>query len=145
MNLRFSCPRIARTSPFRSVRMTNGRRIASCRSKSASGSGSPLSRLTAGGTMAETVALYETDDRVGFVTLNRPDKLNALNADLRRDLAAALTRADEDRATSVVVLRGAGRSFCVGYDISGSSGGEEGRRDALKYHERLSASLQLET
>jgi enoyl-CoA hydratase/carnithine racemase len=95
--------------------------------------------------MAETLALYETDDRVGFVTLNRPEKLNALNADLRRDLAAALTKADEDRTTSVVVLRGAGRSFCVGYDISGSSGGEEWRRDALKYHERLSASLQLET
>src|SRR5204863_120984 len=57
---------------------------------------------------------------------------------------AALAKADEDRATSVVVLRGAGRSFCVGYDLSGSSGSEEWRRDALKYHERLSASLQLE-
>src|SRR5438552_15844471 len=94
--------------------------------------------------MAETLALYETDDKVGFVTLNRPEKLNALNADLRRELAAALAKADEDRATSVVVLRGAGRSFCVGYDLSGSSGSEEWRRDALKYHERLSASLQLE-
>src|SRR5205823_9223606 len=82
--------------------------------------------------MAETLALYETDDKVGFVTLNRPEKLNALNADLRRELAAALAKADEDRATSVVVLRGAGRSFCVGYDLSGSSGSEEWRRDALK-------------
>lgn len=95
--------------------------------------------------MAETLVLYEADEKVGFVTLNRPEKLNALNADLRRELGGALVRADEDRATSVVVLRGAGRSFCVGYDLSSSSASEEWRRDALKYHARLSASLQLET
>src|SRR5437764_2490288 len=94
--------------------------------------------------MAETLALYETDDKVGFVTLNRPEKLNALGNDLRRELAAALAKADEDPATSVVVLRGAGRSFCVGYDLGGSSGNEAWRRDALKFHQRLSASLTLE-
>ena len=94
--------------------------------------------------MTETLVLYETDDKVGFVTLNRPEKLNALNADLRRELAAMLAKADEDRTTSLVVLRGAGRSFCVGYDLSGGSGSEEWRRDALKYHERLGASLALE-
>jgi enoyl-CoA hydratase len=94
--------------------------------------------------MAESLVLYETDEKLGFVTLNRPEKLNALNSDLRRELATAFTAADEDPATSVVVLRGAGRSFCVGYDLSGGSGREEWRRDALKYHERLSASLALE-
>ena len=47
--------------------------------------------------MTETLVLYETDDKVGFVTLNRPEKLNALNADLRRELAAMLAKADEDR------------------------------------------------
>jgi enoyl-CoA hydratase len=94
--------------------------------------------------MAEALVGYEADGKVGFVTLNRPEKLNALNADLRRELAAALSKADEDRTTSVLVLRGAGRSFCVGYDLSGGSGSEEWRHDALKYHERLSASLALE-
>jgi enoyl-CoA hydratase/carnithine racemase len=69
--------------------------------------------------MSQDLVLYETDAKVGFVTLNRPEKLNALSVDLRRELAATLTRADEDPATSVVVLRGAGRSFCVGYDLAG--------------------------
>src|SRR5215813_11245501 len=93
--------------------------------------------------MPDPLVLYEAADKVGWVTLNRPDKLNALNMDLRRDLAAALARADDDAGTSVVVLRGAGRSFCVGYDLGGS-GNEAWRRDALKFHQRLSASLALE-
>ena len=93
--------------------------------------------------------LYESADKIGFVTLNRPDKLNALSMDVRRELAAAFAQADEDAATSVVVLRGAGRSFCVGYDLGGSSGNEASRNeawrhDALKFHARLGASLALE-
>ena len=94
--------------------------------------------------MSQDLVLYETDAKVGFVTLNRPEKLNALSVDLRRELAATLTRADEDPATSVVVLRGAGRSFCVGYDLASGSGSEAWRHDALKYHERLGTSLALE-
>src|SRR5215475_9324174 len=94
--------------------------------------------------MTQDLVLYETDSKIGFVTLNRPEKLNALSMDLRRELAAALTRADEDAATSVVVLRGAGRSFCAGYDLAGGSGSEAWRHDALKYHERLGTSLALE-
>ena len=94
--------------------------------------------------MTQDLVLYETDAKVGFVTLNRPEKLNALSMELRRELAATLTRADEDPATSVVVLRGAGRSFCVGYDLAGGSSSEAWRHDALKYHERLGTSLALE-
>jgi enoyl-CoA hydratase len=95
--------------------------------------------------MAEDLALYEAADKIGFVTLNRPDKLNALSMELRRGLAEALRKADDDATTSVVVLRGAGRSFCVGYDIGGGKPGDEAwRHDALKFHERLSASLALE-
>jgi enoyl-CoA hydratase len=94
--------------------------------------------------MTQDLVLYETDAKVGFVTLNRPEKLNALSMDLRRELAVTLTRADEDPATSVVVVRGAGRSFCVGYDLAGGSGSEAWRHDAIKYHERLGTSLALE-
>jgi enoyl-CoA hydratase len=93
--------------------------------------------------MPSPLVLYESSEKIGFVTLNRPDKLNALNMDLRRELAAAFARADEDAATSVVVLRGAGRSFCAGYDLGGG-GNEAWRRDALKFHQRLSVSLALE-
>jgi len=42
-----------------------------------------------------------------------------------------------------VVLRGAGRSFCVGYDLAGGSGSEAWRHNALKYHARLGASLGI--
>ncbi len=93
--------------------------------------------------MTEQLVLYDTDGKVGLVTLNRPDKLNALSMDVRRELSVALTKADEDAATSVVVLRGAGRSFCSGYDLGGG-GNEAWRNDALKFHQRLSGSLALE-
>jgi enoyl-CoA hydratase len=89
--------------------------------------------------------LYDVDGKIGIVALNRPDKLNALTMELRLALEQALHRADDDPATSVIVLRGEGRSFCVGFDIGG--GGVERtqapwRHDALKYHERLAISLR---
>jgi enoyl-CoA hydratase len=90
--------------------------------------------------MADTV-LYAADGKVGIVTLNRPDKLNALTMEMRLALERELRRADEDATTSVIVLRAEGRSFCVGFDVGG---GHERpwRHDALKYHERLSVSLR---
>jgi enoyl-CoA hydratase/carnithine racemase len=99
--------------------------------------------------MAEELVLYGTEDKVGLVTLNRPEKLNALSMDVRAALSAALRRADEDAATSVVVLRGAGRSFCVGYDLGGTPAPAKGadeswRHDALRYHSRLDFSLGIE-
>jgi len=93
--------------------------------------------------MTTQSVLYEVNDKVGIVSLNRPDKLNALSMDLRLEMERVLRRADEDPATSVIVLRSEGRSFCVGFDIGG--GGTEPspwRHDALKYHERLSISMR---
>ncbi len=99
--------------------------------------------------MADELVLYGTEDKVGLVTLNRPEKLNALSMDVRAALSAVLHRADEDAATSVVVLRGAGRSFCVGYDLGGTPAPKAGadkswRHDALRYHARLDFSLGIE-
>jgi enoyl-CoA hydratase/carnithine racemase len=93
--------------------------------------------------VSDDSVLYEADSKVGIVTLNRPEKLNALSMDLRLALESALRRADDDPATSVIVLRSEGRSFCVGFDIGGGGPGHERpwRHDALKYHERLSVSL----
>src|SRR5450432_1234386 len=93
--------------------------------------------------MAEQSVLYEVDEKVGIVTLNRPDKLNALSMELRLELEQALRAADDDPATSVIVLRSEGRSFCVGFDIGGGHDrAAPWRHDALKYHERLSVSLR---
>ena len=63
-----------------------------------------------------TVGL-QTDGPVSIVTLQRPERLNAINADLLRDLNAQLQTAQADAATRAIVLTGAGRAFCAGDDL----------------------------
>ena len=67
---------------------------------------------------AEGVVLYEPRGPAAWITLNRPDKLNALSAEVVRELRAALGRAAADDEVKVVILTGAGRAFSAGYDIS---------------------------
>jgi enoyl-CoA hydratase/carnithine racemase len=90
--------------------------------------------------MSTELVLYESDDKVGIVTLNRPEKLNALSMDMRLAIRDVLELADADAATSVIVLRANGRSFCVGFDVGGGHV-QPWRHDALKYHQRLSTSF----
>jgi enoyl-CoA hydratase/carnithine racemase len=66
--------------------------------------------------------LYEVEDRVLTITLNRPDKLNAYTGTMGAELADAFHRADEDDAVRVVIVTGAGRGFCAGADISSGAG-----------------------
>ena len=94
--------------------------------------------------MTDALTLSETDDQVSIITLNRPDKLNAINPDLRHQLVEALARADDDSDTCVVVLRAEGRSFCVGYDIGGGGEPRDWRHDALKWHHHLDDCLRFE-
>ena len=61
--------------------------------------------------------LYETDGRVATVTLNRPERLNAITAGLVEELRTALEQAWADDGVHAIRLRGAGRAFCAGYDI----------------------------
>ena len=61
--------------------------------------------------------LYERDGRIARITLNRPEVLNAIDDELPRELAAAVERADWDDTVHVIVLSGAGRAFCAGYDL----------------------------
>jgi len=68
-------------------------------------------------TAAQTV-LSEVRDAVAFLTLNRPEKRNALNDELIADLKRALKSADNDDAVRCIVLRGAGADFCSGADLS---------------------------
>ena len=67
--------------------------------------------------MAELVK-YELRGRVAMIGLNRPDKLNALNADLLAEFDAILDRYEADDSARVAVLYGEGRSFSVGHDLS---------------------------
>ena len=61
---------------------------------------------------------YSVADRIATIVLDRPDKRNALSYRLRRELVAALRRAERDDEVSVVLIEGAGPSFCSGYDLA---------------------------
>ena len=65
--------------------------------------------------------IYETQDRLAIVTLNRPEKMNALSHRLRGELFDALKRAEADPHVRVIIIRGAGRCFSAGYDLSGAN------------------------
>jgi len=91
-----------------------------------------------------SVVTYEAEGRVGLVTLNRPDKLNAISPELKKTLIERFHEADRDPATSVVVLRAEGRSFCAGYDISPNPARAARKGNALAWHESLSDDMRLE-
>jgi len=67
----------------------------------------------------ETV-LYSVDGPIARIVLNRPERRNALNHQLLDDIDAAFDAAEVDEGVRVVVLSGAGPSFCSGYDLGGS-------------------------
>ena len=86
--------------------------------------------------------LITTEGRLRILTLNRPDRLNALTPELHHALRAAVIDAAEDADVGAVVLTGAGRGFCAGGDVQRGNRGEadaqpetlEDRADALKRH-----------
>ena len=61
--------------------------------------------------------LYEARERVATITLNRPERFNAINETMPEDIATAFAHANDDDSVHVVVLTGAGRGFCGGYDL----------------------------
>ncbi|MEI9920234.1 MAG: enoyl-CoA hydratase-related protein [Bacteroidota bacterium] len=60
---------------------------------------------------------YNVDGRIGFITLNRPEKRNALNEELIQDLAVAFDQASNDPSVKVIVLKANGEAFCSGADL----------------------------
>jgi 2-(1,2-epoxy-1,2-dihydrophenyl)acetyl-CoA isomerase len=66
--------------------------------------------------------LYREEDGVAWITLDRPDRLNAFAGAMRDDLRAAVERAAESAEARVVVITGAGRGFCAGADVEVMSG-----------------------
>jgi enoyl-CoA hydratase len=72
--------------------------------------------------MSTTFLQYDVADRVATITINRPDKLNALNAALIGEIGMAIDLALADDAVAGVILTGAGRAFVAGADISELAG-----------------------
>ena len=67
--------------------------------------------------MPEDAVLFQRQDAVATITLNRPDRLNAIDDGIRQGLAAALDAVDREREIRVAVITGAGRGFCSGGDV----------------------------
>jgi enoyl-CoA hydratase len=67
--------------------------------------------------MAERVVLVEKSDGIATVTLNRPEKLNALNRELRGAFCRAMQEVGRDADVGAVIITGAGRAFCAGLDL----------------------------
>ena len=67
--------------------------------------------------MSYSTLLYAVTDRIATITLNRPDRLNAINDAMPRELRLAVETADADPDVHVIVLQGAGKGFCGGYDL----------------------------
>jgi enoyl-CoA hydratase len=68
---------------------------------------------------------YEIDGRLAYVTLNRPEKLNALSNNLRGEMIHAMKEAEATPEVAVIVLRSAGRAFSAGYDLTPSRAATE--------------------
>lgn len=68
--------------------------------------------------MAYEYVLTEKKDNIGYVILNRPKKLNALNRPFVREIYAALKDMDDDRSVTVIVIKGNGRAFTAGADLA---------------------------
>jgi enoyl-CoA hydratase len=92
-----------------------------------------------------TLVRYETDEKVGIITLDRADKLNAINSVMKDQIIATFARADKEPTTSVIVLRANGRSFSAGFDIGHSPdrGKDTGAADPNAWDAMLHRSLDF--
>jgi enoyl-CoA hydratase len=81
--------------------------------------------------MAFSSLTYARTGRIARITLNRPDRLNAINREMPREIRAAVQEASHDNSVHVVILSGAGRAFCAGYDLqlfAETTGANEGNQ-----------------
>ena len=75
------------------------------------------SKAQASDTASYSALKYEQDGAIATITLNRPDKRNAISSTMIEELLSALNAADGDGAVRVVIITGAGRAFCSGMDL----------------------------
>jgi len=86
----------------------------------------------------EALVFEQVEDKIFRVTLNRPEKRNALSAQLLTELDRVMDECEGNLDASVLIIRGAGRTFCAGYDLqftSSSGGGFTVTRDRLSLHQ----------
>ena len=93
--------------------------------------------------MASQTVAYERRDNVGLVTLDRPHRLNAINAALLADLVRQLDFAREDPQVVSVVLAGAGRAFCAGADLKEAAEGKDWAGEVAGLQEVQRAIMRL--
>jgi enoyl-CoA hydratase/carnithine racemase len=74
--------------------------------------------------MSEDHVLYRVENNIALITLNRPDRLNALSIPMLELLSRYLVDANDDPQVRVVILTGAGRGFCAGYDLKDEAEGK---------------------
>src|SRR3954471_22234212 len=79
---------------------------------------SSLRRNTGDAPMSYVDLIYSVKDRIATITLNRPDRMNAITPNLQAELHRAFDEADADRRVRVIVLTGAGAAFCAGFDMA---------------------------
>ena len=91
--------------------------------------------------MAYETILVENDQGIVRITLNRPDRRNAISQQLRAELVDAVEQAGRDSAAGVVVIRGAGNGFSSGYDIG--SGSEAAHSEAISLPRRALETAEM--
>jgi len=82
--------------------------------------------------MSEPTVLYETRGPIALITLNRPEKLNAIDARMVAELERCMDRAEADDAVRAILVRGAGRAFSAGFDLDMGDPGEGDRIEFLR-------------
>ena len=83
--------------------------------------------------MAYETVIVDQEDHLGTITLNRPEQLNTFNNALARELEQAFKELDSEQDVRVVILKGAGKVFCAGIDVSELEG-----QTPLEYQEWIS-------
>jgi enoyl-CoA hydratase len=78
-----------------------------------------------------TALRYEVRDRKAYLTLDRPERLNAIDARMPGEIRRAVEQANDDSEVHVIVLQGEGRSFCAGYDLKAFAEGGVGTQGAV--------------
>src|SRR6058998_2481288 len=86
--------------------------------------------------------LYEQRDGIGTITLNRPERLNAITFEVYRELTDFFATLRDEKAARVIVITGAGRAFCSGGDVRDIIGELQGRdAEGLLEFTRLTCAL----